>query len=270
MRLILLAVLTGIIIYIITNFLINKSEDFNDYKSMINIDDPVDIIYSKLFDIVYNNEPEYRKQIDMIIKVVKPKQNWKILEAGCGVGHHGFFLKDFDYTGVDQSKSMITRAKINNPAGEYFVNDLVIPKQFPPVYFDLILCLEDTIYHNNENKRKKIFDNFYSWLKPGGFLVLSIWDDPYDYDPAPRSFTQYAKAPNEKVHAITHFPQFSHDVYLDFFKNGIIHHETFEFNTKKKKKSIKLYMDKNIVQNIIESGFTLYEIKNDELGFFKK
>lgn len=72
------------------------------------------------------------------------KENLSILDIGCAQG--GFAqifsqkLKQFSYTGVDQSRAMIEKAKSHYPQHKFVQGDFCDMKELSGFSFDLVIC----------------------------------------------------------------------------------------------------------------------------------
>lgn len=108
---------------------------------------------------------------------LKPGQ--KVLDVGCGVGGHSFYMAeecDVEVLGVDLSVNMMTVASQHLSERPHLQNKVkfVICDITRAVYdensFDAIYS-RDTLLHI-ENK-KELFENFLRWLKPGGKIIFS-------------------------------------------------------------------------------------------------
>lgn len=239
----------------------------------------IDKLYAKSYDIVFDNS--YDNDINNIIKETGIKKNSIILDAGTGVGRHYKLLCDkCDIIGVDISKDMLKYARIRNPNGKFINDDLINSKLFTPDKFTHIVCLLDSLYHNNEEDMKKIIMNFYNWIQPEGYLCIHLFDRD-KMDPAPRDFTQYYKDDDGTKHGLTYFDKFTHDAYWkDIDDKSVKYIEMIVLGDGRKKiQETKLFIPKdkeNITMMINKHGFKLENIlevkgENDiELLIFKK
>ncbi|HYL75304.1 MAG TPA: class I SAM-dependent methyltransferase [Bryobacteraceae bacterium] len=104
--------------------------------------------------------------------------NASILDAGCGTGRYAAELakRGFSVSGVDQSEDLIAVARQRDPEAaprpEFAVANL-LEASFP-IPFDAILCrgvLNDFV---DDSARRTVFQNFSTWLRPGGLLVFDV------------------------------------------------------------------------------------------------
>ncbi|KAK9963740.1 hypothetical protein ABG768_006906 [Culter alburnus] len=104
-----------------------------------------------------------------------PKQ--KVLDVGCGIGGGDFYMaKTFgvEVLGMDLSSNMVEIAmeravKEKLPLVQFEVSDAT-KRRFPEDAFDVVYS-RDTILHIRD--KLDLFRKFYSWLKPGGKLLIS-------------------------------------------------------------------------------------------------
>ena len=239
-----------------------------------------DKIYSKIYDIVFDEKELYKNQIDIINKKYMSKvKNPTILDAGCGVGRHYQYIK-YPTIGIDLSDSLLKHARIRNPSGKFVRGNLVNDNNFKPGQFSYILCLMDSLYYNDSTEKDKILSNFYYWLKPDGILCIDIYDRS-KLDPGAREYTQYYKDKLGNKHGLTYFNTFTHDGYWKSIDDENIKYiETIVLEDgRKKTKETKLYMPKDktkIISKINKYGFKLIDIINvkgmedSEIYIFKK
>jgi 2-polyprenyl-3-methyl-5-hydroxy-6-metoxy-1,4-benzoquinol methylase len=155
-----------------------KEEKEEGYKfTFKHNNDIYDDYYASIYDTLFYTNEKNDCEMYAIEENAHIKSDSKILDIGCGLGHHVAKLsaKGYDVLGVDQSKSMIRKAKELYPTADFEVmnitpsmgNDL-----FEPEEFSQILCLYFTIYYMND--RNTFFSQCNQWLKPGGYLVVHM------------------------------------------------------------------------------------------------
>ncbi|XP_052010897.1 uncharacterized protein LOC127663378 isoform X2 [Xyrauchen texanus] len=101
----------------------------------------------------------------------------KVLDVGCGIGGGDFYMaKTFgvEVLGMDLSSNMVEIAmeravKEKLPLVQFEVSDAT-KRRFPEATFDVVYS-RDTILHISD--KRDLFTKFYSWLKPGGKLLIS-------------------------------------------------------------------------------------------------
>lgn len=140
-----------------------------------------DEFYADIYDyLVFNNlKDDY--EVGEIINKANPSSTSRILDVGCGTGHHVGSLssKGLDVLGIDISPSMIDKAKENFPDYKFKVADALNGSEFDPDSFTHILCMYFTIYYFKD--KSQFFNNCYKWLMPGGYLIVHLVDrDRFD------------------------------------------------------------------------------------------
>lgn len=140
-----------------------------------------DKFYADIYDyLVFNNlKDDY--EIGEIINKANPSSSSRILDVGCGTGHHVASLssKGLDVLGIDIAPSMIDKAKANFPDYKFQVADALNGSEFEPASFTHILCMYFTIYYFKD--KAQFFNNCYNWLMPGGYLIVHLVDrDRFD------------------------------------------------------------------------------------------
>jgi len=100
-----------------------------------------------------------------------------VLDAGCGNGRLLELLKDknINYIGVDVSDKLIELAKKRYPENRFLVADnLNLP--FPDSNFDKAFSIAVLHHIPSAELRKKALLELKRVLKPGGILILTVWD----------------------------------------------------------------------------------------------
>ena len=138
--------------------------------------DIYDDFYADIYDYLVFNTLKNDYEVGEIINLSNPSSSSKILDIGCGTGHHVSSLgtKGLDVLGIDISTSMINKAKQNYPNYKFNVADASNGSEFVQDSFTHILCMYFTIYYFKD--KKLFFDNCYKWLMPGGYLIVHLVD----------------------------------------------------------------------------------------------
>jgi SAM-dependent methyltransferase len=135
-----------------------------------------DDFYADIYDyLVFNNlKDDY--EVGWIMNSASPSSQSKILDIGCGTGHHVALLssKGLDVLGIDISPSMIKKAKENFPDYKFNVGDALDGNIFESNSFTHILCMYFTIYYFKD--KTQFFNNCFNWLMPGGYLIVHLVD----------------------------------------------------------------------------------------------
>jgi len=105
----------------------------------------------------------------------------KILDLGCGAGipvDRYLLEKNFEVIGVDISEEQIFLAKKNLPKGDFFVGDMS-KINFPESSFDAVISFY-AIFHLPREEHVSVLKNIYSFLKPGGFLLITMGSSDWE------------------------------------------------------------------------------------------
>lgn len=113
--------------------------------------------------------------LDEFMKPLEP--NAKELDAGCGAGIPvaKILSEQFDIIGVDFSEKQIELAKKNVPDATFICQDLT-QLDFPENHFGGI-CSYYAIIHIPREEHRRLLENLYRMLKPGGVALLCLGAD---------------------------------------------------------------------------------------------
>lgn len=240
-------------------------------------EDPADIyddFYAKVYDKLFSTPERIsfeRASIRENALNVFSKPETKFLDVCCGTSPHaGWLCEDgYEVVGMDQSESMLKKARASCPSGRFYRGDVMNPSSFPPKSFSHALMLYFSAYQFRNPKM--VFDNVYLWLKPGGMFVVHLVDpDKFDpilsaASPFPAfSLQKYSKA--RVTESDVFFDQFKYRAKFikDRAEDDAIFEETFIFNdeeAKVREHKHRLVMPAlpEMIDLIRASGFTLQE-----------
>lgn len=133
-----------------------------------------DDFYVNVYDILTYNQIKENYEVGEILNRTTPSTQSIILDIGSGTGHVVADLasQKLNVVGLDNSAAMIKKAKETYPDYNFKEGDALSASTFVDNSFTHILCLYFTIYYF-KNKRT-FFENCYTWLKPGGYLVIHL------------------------------------------------------------------------------------------------
>lgn len=183
-KVVIFTILLLILIAAFKPFNTDKYEGFeqNDKFLFKSGQDIYDDFYADIYDyLVFNNiKDEY--EVGEIMNKTEASSQSKILDIGCGTGHHVASLsgRSVDIIGIDISPSMIKKAKKNYPDYKFEVQDATNSQIFPSDTFTHVLCMYFTVYYI-QNKAQ-FFENCYNWLMPGGYFIIHLVDRK-NFDP---------------------------------------------------------------------------------------
>jgi SAM-dependent methyltransferase len=237
--------------------------------------DIYDDFYADIYDyLVFNNlKDDY--EVGYIMNSVSPSSQSKILDIGCGTGHHVSSLgsKGLDVLGIDISPSMIKKAKTNFPDYKFTVGDALNNHLFESNSFTHILCMYFTIYYFKD--KAQFFNNCFKWLMPGGYLIVHLVEREH-FDPIlppgnPLLYISPQRYAKERITSTkVKFTDFSYsaDFKLDEANDKALFVEKFKNDTngKVRKNEHTLYMPdvQQIVDEALACGF-IVESKADLL-----
>ena len=237
--------------------------------------DIYDNFYADIYDyLVFNNlKDDY--EVGYIMNSASPSSQSKILDIGCGTGHHVSSLgsKGLDVLGIDISPSMIKKAKTNFPDYQFNVGDALNNHLFESNSFTHILCMYFTIYYFKD--KAQFFNNCFKWLMPGGYLIVHLVEREH-FDPIlppgnPLLYISPQRYAKERITSTkVKFTDFSYsaDFKLDEANDKALFVEKFknDTNNKVRKNEHTLYMPdvQQIVNEALACGF-IVESKADLL-----
>jgi SAM-dependent methyltransferase len=135
-----------------------------------------DDFYVSVYDDLLLNTIKNEFEIGTIVNSTQPSEKSIILDIGSGTGHHVGALQEQGYNvaGLDISPAMVKAATKNYPTATFLQGDAEKANFSNPSSYTHILCLYFTIYYIKD--KRQFFNNCYTWLKPGGYLVLHLVD----------------------------------------------------------------------------------------------
>jgi cyclopropane fatty-acyl-phospholipid synthase-like methyltransferase len=144
----------------------NVDSDF-DYKSVVIQG------YDKCAEAYQDaRRVEYEPSLDFIFENVP--ENGSILDVGCGAGIPVCKLLSSKYkvSGIDISGKQIELARKNVPSGR-FENIDVLDFEAQDRSYDTVVSYY-ALFHIPKEKHQHVLAKFYRWLKPGGYLVITL------------------------------------------------------------------------------------------------
>jgi SAM-dependent methyltransferase len=144
--------------------------------------------YSQYYDLLYRDKDYVGevKFIDQLIQTYAP-QSRRVLELGCGTGHHAVLLAKAGYElhGVDRSPTMLTKANARladwatDRAAQLTFSQGDVRSVRLNQSFDVVLSLFHVISYQTTNEDLlAAFATAKAHLKPGGILIFDIWYGP--------------------------------------------------------------------------------------------
>lgn len=114
------------------------------------------------------------KEFELFEPYIKP--NTSIADIGCGNGRLIRELKyDEKYTGVDVSQNLLDQAKKLFPHHTFLLGSLLqIP--IPDNSIDTTFAIASLHHIPSDELREKAIDELYRITKPGGYVVITVWN----------------------------------------------------------------------------------------------
>ena len=108
-----------------------------------------DPFYANIYDYLVFNSAKDDYEIGEIINATSPSMQTKILDIGCGTGHHvaKFEEQKLSAMGIDISESMIDQAKQNYPGYSFKVANALNKNAVMGGVFTHVTCLYFTLYY---------------------------------------------------------------------------------------------------------------------------
>jgi SAM-dependent methyltransferase len=261
-----------LIIVVFFKNIIPLKEGYTDSKEFLfkQGEEVYDDFYASVYDHLVFNQIRNDYEVGIIVNSSTPDQKSVIADIGCGTGHvvNSLKNKNLEVIGIDISKSMIEKAKAENPyiSNNFKVGDGLNTHLFKDESLTHVLCLYFTIYYMKDKMR--FFYNSMNWLMPGGYLIVHLVDR-YNFDPILPpgnplyvvSPQKYAKDRITKTKVTFNDFVYNADFKLDESNDLAIFDEKFKFNNGKvRKQEQKLYMEDlpTIVNMAQDAGFILH------------
>ena len=163
--------------FLVVHLFASKRENFDNQKKKFVVkssDNVYDKFYSGIYDELVGSPARERFEILEIARTTKPGKSSLVLDIGSGTGSHVKALNDkgIRAVGIDKSSAMVEKARAKCPKCKFQKADALSTMTFSPNTFSHIMCLYFTIYYIQD--KLTFFKNCYTWLKPGGYLVLHL------------------------------------------------------------------------------------------------
>ena len=257
----------------------NPGEEGAKTRSFEDPNDIYDSLYASIYDKLFSPPERISFEKGNIEKYGLegfPASETKLLDVCCGTAPHAEWLckTDIDIVGIDASESMLQKARQRCTRARFYKGDITRAETFPPKSFTHAMMLYFSIYQFRNPKQ--VLDNIYSWLKPGGVLILHLVN-PEKFDPildaaSPFAMFSLQKYSKERVtDSDVAFDQFHYR--SRFIKDAHDDDATFEeiikYNNPEKNEGYtyrehkhRLYMPKldAMLDIVRSSGFTRHEL----------
>lgn len=243
--------------YIVINNTNTQIESFVDTQ-FIPSDKIYDKFYCEIYDQLFFNKLKVHQEVyDLENNILKGKIGIKLLDIGCGTGHHIKKLSEkYNVTGLDNSNEMLKISKIKNPKIRLVLGDAIDRELFTKKSFDVITCFYFTIYYFKD--LNYFISNIHYWLKSGGIFCVNVVNKDR-FDPLIElgtPFSAFSLQKYSKVRLTKTVVHFNNFIYKSNFikqdNNKYDFEEIFEFKKKAKIRKQTHHMNMFKINNFIE------------------
>jgi len=249
------------------NFVSNSSK-FKDCDTIKTIYDRFYTdIYDDLFLSTYKNQYEILQLRESVFNKWNDSNNKiKVLDLGCGKGHHVELLNQYKYetVGIDISKHMINSAKKKYPLHKFINGNFMDRTQFEPLSFTHITCFFYTIYYVEDIEA--LFQTVNTLLKADGVFCVHIVDKT-KFDPVLEKASSLIPLYNpqkheKKTHTSLIFNNFKYESDWKLEKHPATFVEVFNFKNSSSRRNfhhLYMYPMKKYVKVANNMGFKLIQ-----------
>jgi len=227
-----------------------------------------DEFYAKVYDIIVEGDSRSDTEVNLTMswaKTYRPEPSAiEVLDVGCGTGGDVEIFRTLGVkkvVGLDASDAMIAEARRKHPKGDYRVGEVEQIGQFAAGEFNLGTLYYFTYYYLRDPEM--MFRNMFSWLQPGGCLVIHLVNRE-KFDPileAANPFVAFSvqKYSKERVtKSKVTFDKFDYEGNFDVEGDRADFREEFKFkNGKLRRQTHKLRMPKmdDVISKAEANGF---------------
>ena len=132
--------------------------------------------YLKLYQNRDNNDA--KKQIQLVLKTIKPKIKDSILDLACGEGRHLAIMTKlgFKVFGLDLSEELIDSGKKKHGKKNFIIGDI----RNIPGKFDIILSFFSSFgYFESDEENLSVFNSIFQALNPNGKFWFDFLNPEY-------------------------------------------------------------------------------------------
>jgi SAM-dependent methyltransferase len=158
--------------------LIDKTEGFAQKDNFVlkcgnNTNDE---FYSNNYEKIHKPKTHLLEEIDLILKTTQVSLQDVILDIGSNTGYvvNELTQRGYNIYGLTSSPQLSNYCKTKYPDAIVKYGDILNSMEYDKGVFTHIFALYYTIY--NFKDKSAIFRNCYSWMKPGGYLVIHLVD----------------------------------------------------------------------------------------------
>lgn len=138
-----------------------------------------DEFYSKIYDLIVEGDTRQEAEVGLTLswaKTYRPETKaLEVLDVGCGTGGDVERIRNAGVAkvvGMDASDAMVAQARKRHPKCDFRVGEAEQIGQFSAGEFNLATMFYFTYYYLRDPEQ--MFRNMFSWLQPGGCLVIHL------------------------------------------------------------------------------------------------
>ncbi len=221
-----------------------------------------DDFYAKIYDKIVDGEQRQDAEVNLTLawaKKYRPEaKTIQVLDVGCGTGGQVDLFRKADVgkaVGFDKSSAMIERGRKLRPKADLREGDAEIIGQFAAGEFNLATMYYFTFYYLRD--RTVALKNIFSWLQPGGCLVIHIVNrdkfDPILESASPFVAFSVQKYAKERVtRSRVAFDKFDYEAQFDLHESRGEFTEIFSFKDGKRRKQVHTLRMPTMAQVVAE------------------
>lgn len=175
-----------------------------------------DMFYAEVYDQLYQSEKRVPFELKTILSLTQASDYSVFLDVGSGTGHLVNELTKLGYQayGIDKSADMVSYSEKKYPETIVKHGDILDAMNYESSTFSHILCMNSTLYHFQD--KGAFFRNSYSWLRPGGHLLVHLVEPKKMNAAPPSSPTPMFLRENQTVDSIIDYGEFKYKVAYTF------------------------------------------------------
>jgi len=162
----------------ISQHLSNKAEGFSQKENFILKygNDTNDEFYSNNYEKIHKPKTHLLEQIDLILRTTQTSTEDTILDIGSNTGYvvNELTQRGYNIYGLTSSPQFNNYCKNKYPDAIVKAGDILNSMEYEKTVFTHMFALYYTIYDFKD--KTAVFRNCYSWMKPGGYLVIHLVD----------------------------------------------------------------------------------------------
>ena len=137
-----------------------------------------DDMYCSNYEKIHKLKTHIPQQIDVILKTTQPSENDTILDIGSNTGYvvNELTQRGYNAYGVTPINCFVKYCNKKYPDAIVKQGNIINPMEYEKGVFTHIFALYYSIYNYTHEDKIKVFKNCYSWMKPGGYLVIHMVD----------------------------------------------------------------------------------------------